>query len=56
MPCGLLVCMVPAAHGFTLCPHPLAQVGFCFFIALFFSPLLATVPPCEWSWVMSGLV
>lgn len=29
-------------------PHPSCQVSVFFFIALFFSPLLATVPPCEW--------
>jgi AGZA family xanthine/uracil permease-like MFS transporter len=23
----------------------LLQIGFCFFISLFFSPLLATIPP-----------
>lgn len=28
-------------------PTPCLQVAFFFFIALFFSPLLATVPPCE---------
>lgn len=41
---GRLVLMKPAAliHAYSLSP---CQVGFCFFIALFFSPLLATVPP-----------
>ena len=26
-------------------PYPLLQIGFCFFVSLFFSPLLATSPP-----------